>query len=77
MYLSVRQPGTKNESFGLFKDTKIRERLNLQFRTEISNPFNRVVFGAPATDFSAGNFGRIGGQGNSPRVIQFGLKLLF
>jgi hypothetical protein len=44
---------------------------------EVNNPFNRVRFGAPSTDISAANFGLIGGQGNSPRVIQFGLKLIF
>ncbi len=77
VYMAVRQPATRNESFGLFKDTVIREGLKLQFRTEISNVFNRVVLGAPSTDFSAVNFGRIASQGNSPRVIQFGLKLIF
>lgn len=77
VFLSVRQPAFITESFGVFKDTVIVERLKLQFRTEISNPFNRVVLGGPSTDFSAGNFGRISSQGNSPRVIQFGLKLIF
>jgi hypothetical protein len=76
-YLRERAPTFIQESFGLFKDTPIRELMNLQFRMEISNPFNRVVFGAPSTDFSAPNFGRIGGAGNSPRVVQFGLKLIF
>lgn len=77
VYLPVRQPHYVNESFGAFKDTRIAEQFNLQFRLEISNPFNRVVFGAPSTDLSAANFGRIGGQGNAPRVIQFGLKMIF
>ncbi len=77
VYLPVRQPSFINESFGAFKDTRIAERLNLQFRMEISNPFNRVVFGAPSTDLNAANFGRIGGQGNAPRVIQFGLKMIY
>ncbi|MCZ2152207.1 MAG: TonB-dependent receptor [Bryobacterales bacterium] len=77
VFLPVRQPAFINESFGAFKDTRIAERFNLQFRMEISNPFNRVVFGAPTTDLSAANFGKIGGLGNSPRVIQFGLKMMF
>jgi hypothetical protein len=77
VYLPFRQPTFMSESFGIFKDTQIKERLKLQFRTELSNPFNRVVFGAPSTDFSAGTFGKISSQGNSPRIIQFGLKLLF
>jgi hypothetical protein len=77
MYLRERPQAYKTESFGLFKDTKFAERASLQLRVEISNPFNRVVFGNPSTDFSAPNFGRVGGVANSPRVIQFGLKLLF
>ena len=76
-YLPIRQPAFMTESFGLFKDTRLKERLNLQFRTEISNPFNRVVFGAPVSDLSAGNFGKITSVANSPRNIQFGLKMIF
>jgi hypothetical protein len=76
-YLNVRQPMFINESFGVFKQIRLVERASLQFRTEMTNPLNRVVFGAPTTDFSSANFGKIGSQGNSPRLIQFGLKLLF
>ena len=77
IYLNVRQPAFISESWGVFKDTRIFERLTHQFRLEISNPFNRVVFGAPTTDFSAANFGIVSSQGNSPRVIQFGMKMIW
>ena len=77
VFLGVRQPNFKSESFGVFKDTRFTERATLQFRMEMSNPFNRVVFGAPVSDLSAGNFGRITSVANSPRNIQFGLKMLF
>jgi hypothetical protein len=77
VYLPVRQPNFKQESFGVFKDTRFTERANLQFRMEMSNPLNRVVFGAPVSDLSAGNFGRITSVANSPRNIQFGLKMIF
>jgi len=77
VYLPTRQPNFKTESFGVFKDTRLKERLTLQFRMEMSNPLNRVVFGAPVSDLSAGNFGRITSVANSPRNIQFGLKMLF
>jgi hypothetical protein len=76
-FLNQRQPSFRSESFGVFKDTKFTERATLQFRMEMSNPFNRVVFGAPVSDLSAGNFGRITSVANSPRNIQFGLKMLF
>ena len=76
MYLPIRQPATSNESLGVFKNIKFQEWLSAQFRTGISDPLNRVVFGAPVTDFSAKNFGVVASQGNSPRQIQFGLKLI-
>jgi hypothetical protein len=76
-YLAVRQPFIINESFGVFKQTRILERLTNQFRLEMTNPLNRVVFGAPTTDFSSASFGKIGSQFNSPRLIQFGMKMIW
>ena len=76
-YLSVRQPMLINESFGVFKEIRIFERFTDQFRVEMTNPLNRVVFGAPTTDFSSASFGKVGSQSTSPRLIQFGMKLLF
>jgi len=77
VYLPVRQPFNINESFGIIKNTRFGERVTNQFRVEMSNPFNRTVFGAPVTDFSATNFGFITSQGNSPRQIQLGMKLIW
>jgi len=74
---TLRGPASLAESFALLKDTSIHERIHLQFRTEISNPFNRVVFSDPQTNFSNANFGQIVAQSNTPRVIQFGLKLIW
>jgi hypothetical protein len=36
-----------------------------------------VVFGAPVTDMSSAAFGKITSQGNSPRLIQFGMKMIW
>ena len=77
VYLPVRQPFNINESFGIIKNTRFGERFTHQFRVEMSNPLNRTVFGAPVTDLSAANFGYITSQGNSPRQIQFGMKLIW
>ncbi|MDQ6663644.1 MAG: hypothetical protein M3Z23_04565, partial [Acidobacteriota bacterium] len=76
-YLAVRQPFLIGESFGVFKETRFFERLTNQFRVEMSNPFNRVVFGAPTTDFSSAAFGKISSTQNSPRQIQFGMKMIW
>ncbi|HYM11149.1 MAG TPA: hypothetical protein VEU62_10465, partial [Bryobacterales bacterium] len=77
VYLGIRQPTLISESFGVIKDTRIFERVTNQFRMEISNPFNRVVFGAPTTDFSSPSFGLVSSTSNGPRQIQFGMKLIW
>ncbi len=76
-YLSVRQPFLINESFGVFKDTRFFERVTNEFRLEMTNPLNRVVFGAPIADLSNASFGKVNSQYNSPRLIQFGMKMIW
>src|SRR5205823_407099 len=71
---NLHQPASYSESMALLKDTAITERFNLQFRFEVSNPFNRVIFGGPSTDISSPDFGQIGSQANNPRNVQLGLK---
>ena len=69
-------PGVQVFDFSVFKNTAIRERATLQFRTEFFNFFNRPNFSNPNTNLNSGTFGRITGAG-AAREIQFGLKLLF
>jgi hypothetical protein len=76
-YLEVRGPMRLDESFAVLKNTRISERLTHQFRMEILNPLNRVVFGNPVTNFTAANFGQITSTQIDPRNIQFGMKLIF
>jgi hypothetical protein len=69
-----------NENLSLIKNTKVSERATLQFRAEMFNVFNRVVFGAPDTNFNdvvTGGFGKVTSQFNAPRVIQFALRMDF
>ncbi len=66
-----------NLDLSALKNTKLQESLNLQFRAEVFNASNTPQFGAPETSFGTGQFGVIARQANSPRQIQFGLKLLF
>lgn len=69
------------ENFTLSKRTfvpSISENFNVEFRAEFFNLFNRVVFGSPASNVnSRQGFGRVRGQANGPRAIQFGLKFNF
>jgi hypothetical protein len=75
--LESRGPMAFNESFALMKNTRIGERLSHQLRMEMQNPFNRVVFGNPITDFTSAAFGRISSTQIGPRNIQVGMKLIF
>lgn len=77
-YISdLRAPYVNNFDLSLFKEFFPREYLRIQFRAEFLNAFNRVQFSAPNTSVTSTSFGVISSQANSPRQIQFGLKLLF
>lgn len=73
----VLSPGVNNLDLSLFKVFALSERFNLQFRAEAFNAFNRVQFGSPNTTVTSGSFGFVTSQANSPRQMQFGLKLVF
>jgi hypothetical protein len=77
---SMRSQGIANWDAALFKGTALTEKLNLQFRAEVFNLFNRVQFGQPNTTCCSGtnaSFGLISSQLNAPRQIQFALKLSY
>ncbi len=75
---NVRTPFYYNEDISLFKNTYITESVYVQFRSEFYNIFNRVVFGGPSASINnPSTFGVIGSQANTPRLIQFALKLIF
>jgi hypothetical protein len=74
---NLRSDFTRGLDFSMFKTTQLMERLALQFRAEAFNLTNTPVFGAPNNNVESPAFGTITGQGNGPRTIQFGLKLLF
>jgi hypothetical protein len=83
---SLRADGINNFDFAIFKRTNITERVGLEFRTEFFDLFNHPQFGFPGTNFNpvAGNnaangFGTVTSTntGNTPRLIQFALKLIF
>jgi hypothetical protein len=80
----VRGPGQNNLDLSLIKDTRLMERLRLQFRAESFNFFNHVNLLQPNTGFVPGadgrnvsaNFGRIT-RARDARVVQLGMKLIF
>ena len=78
---SLRGDGVRNFDFSLFKRTRFGpdEKIGLEFRTEFFNLFNRTQFAPPNTSFGSNSFGQVSGSypGTNPRLVQFGLKLIF
>ena len=74
----VRNPGNVNWDDLIEKRMSISERIALDFRTELYNAPNQVIFGGPVTSVTSADFGKIRlNQVNTPRQIQFGLRLSF
>jgi Carboxypeptidase regulatory-like domain len=73
----LRAQGIDNWDFSIAKATKIHESVNLEFRTELFNIFNRVQFAAPNTASGGALFGVISSQVNQPRLVQFSLRANF
>ena len=72
----LRGPRFFNADMSLLKDTQVTERVSVQLRAEFFNIFNTVRFNTPNRNVSSAQFGRIT-SAQDPRIIQFGLKLLF
>jgi hypothetical protein len=74
----LRGPRSFNADVAAIKNTKVNEKLSVQFRAEFFNFFNNVNFALPDNNITDGSevFGRITSAG-SPRILQFGLKLTF
>jgi hypothetical protein len=73
----LRTPYQNSSDLSCFKEFFPRENIRVQFRAEFFNAFNRVQFSGPTTSVTSTSFGVISGQANSPRQLQFGLKILF
>jgi hypothetical protein len=69
-------PGYKDVSFSVLKKTKLNENVNVQFRAEFFNAFNHPNFDLPDNFLGSPTFGKIA-SAESPRRIQFGLKLIW
>jgi hypothetical protein len=73
----LRAQGFNNWDFAFFKNTSIKEGVNLQFRAEGFNLFNRTQFAPPSTSFGTASFGTVSSQFNQPRLLQFALRITF
>jgi hypothetical protein len=75
----LRQDNKNNWNWAVFKRTYFgpSEGMNIEFRAEFFNLFNRPQFGPPNTSFGSNTFGVVNSTVGNPRLIQFGLKFAF
>jgi hypothetical protein len=69
-------PRYVNWDFSAFKNIRLTESKQLQFRGELFNFLNHTNFRLPVSDIESATFGQVQSD-VSPRVIQVALKLLF
>jgi hypothetical protein len=78
---TLRSDGIKNFDFAAFKRTRFGpdEKIGFEFRAEFFNLFNRTQFAPPNTSLGSSTFGVVSSTypGTNPRLVQFGLKLVF
>jgi hypothetical protein len=69
--------GIDNFDFSAVKETKVTERVSVQFRAEFFNLFNHEQFAPPVGSIGAQNAGHILQGANQPRLGQFALRMNF
>jgi hypothetical protein len=75
---AIRIQGYLNEDVSLAKNTKVGEMVNVEFRAEFFNVFNRHQFGYPDSNPNDPGFGQIAGSGQlNPRQGQVRLVVTF
>jgi hypothetical protein len=74
---NIRAAGIADYDFALFKRIPITERIQMQFRAEAFNLFNRVQFGAPGGTVGTPQFGVVNTQINDPRELQLAVRVTF
>jgi outer membrane receptor protein involved in Fe transport len=73
---SIQQPGISNWDLGVFKNFRVLDRTNVQFRWETFNTWNQTQFGPANLNTSSPTFGRITST-RGPRRMQLGLRITF
>jgi len=75
---NVRGIGQNNIDASLFKNFRVKEKINAQFRGEAFNLVNHPYWNNPGTTINdLANFGIITTKGGQRRIMQLGLKLIF
>jgi hypothetical protein len=74
---TLRSDWFKNCDFSIFRDFRLQEGKELQFRAEAFNTFNWPTWSAPVSTLNSPNFGQVLGNVSIPRQLQFALKFYF
>jgi hypothetical protein len=61
----------------LLKNFHLSERIYMQFRADFLNAFNNVQFAHPNVNFPSSTFGLVNTSQDTPRNIQFAMKVYF
>jgi hypothetical protein len=69
-------PGSKSVDLGIFRQFRITEAMNLEFRAELTNAFNLVNLSSPNSNLNSSGFGTIR-TASEMRKTQLGLRLSF
>jgi len=73
----LREDRFKTFDFSIFKQFRVTEGSQLQFRAEVFNMTNTASFNAPNTQIDTAAGGRVTSAASLPRQIQFALKYNF
>jgi hypothetical protein len=73
----LRSNGKNQLDANLLRRFPVTEKQGLEFRLDLINAFNHVLWDVPNTDINSSNFGRVTTQWNTPRFIQFQLRYTF
>ncbi|HEX5081794.1 MAG TPA: carboxypeptidase-like regulatory domain-containing protein [Blastocatellia bacterium] len=73
----LRGHGKNQLDANILRRFPVTEKKTLEFRLDMINTFNHVLWNNPNTDITSSNFGRVTTQWNTPRFIQFQLRFAF
>jgi hypothetical protein len=76
---SINGPGFWNVDLSLMKRFHFGDKVSAELRADAFNAFNHPNFGQPNGSFGSATFGQVTGMSGSyaPRLVRFGLRLLF
>jgi hypothetical protein len=74
----LRGAAQKRVDVALSKRTAVKEDVGFEFRWEVFNVLNNVNFALPGNDLQdSSDFGKVLNTVGGPRVMQFGVKVVF